>query len=145
MKLFSFVPGRLSIIVASSLWTTIMTVIVLVQEIFKTHGLFFYIFHELGQMPKISLGMHPGPTGIEKFHTKTVLILSVLMFEKCRLCEVYPFGSWEMYDSQQIQHFWRITLLLLCQNVKNAKSCNRWIVCFNRMKYGLKYRDDKKE
>ncbi len=37
MKWFSFVPGRSSIIVAPSLWTTTMTVIVIAHEIFKTH------------------------------------------------------------------------------------------------------------
>ncbi len=36
MKLFSFVPGWSSIVVTPSLWTTTMTVIIAVYEIFKT-------------------------------------------------------------------------------------------------------------
>ncbi len=88
MKLFSFVPGRLSIVVAPSLWTTIMTVIVMVHEIFKTHCPFL-ITCKLGQMLQIPLGTHPGMICIEKFHTKMVSILSFLMFEKCRFRENY--------------------------------------------------------
>ncbi len=37
MKLFSFVPGWSSIVVAPSLWTSTMTVIVVAHVIFKTH------------------------------------------------------------------------------------------------------------
>ncbi len=37
MKLFSFVPGRSSIVVAPFLWTSTMTVLVVVHEIFKIH------------------------------------------------------------------------------------------------------------
>ncbi len=50
----------------------------------------FYITYKLGQMMEIPLGMHLGTIRLEKFHTKTVSILSFLMFEKCRLCENYP-------------------------------------------------------
>ncbi len=67
----------------------------------------FHITYELGQIKEIRLGMHRGPIRIEKFHTKTVLILSgtiriekfhtktasilsFLMFEKCQFRENYP-------------------------------------------------------
>ncbi len=44
---------------------------------------------ELGQMTEIPLGTHPGTIRIGKFHTKTVSIMSVLMFEKSRFRENY--------------------------------------------------------
>ncbi len=46
-----------------------------------------------GQMTEIPLGMHSGTIHVEKFHTKTVSILSFLMFEKCRFHENYPWMS----------------------------------------------------
>ncbi len=86
--LFCFRP----IVIAPSLWTTTMTVIIVVHEIFKMHCP-FHITHELGKMTQIPLGTCPEMIRIEKFHTKTVSILSFLMFEKCRCCENYPYGD----------------------------------------------------
>ncbi len=50
----------------------------------------FSVTYELGQMTELSLGTHPGTIRKEKFHIKTVSILSFRMFEKCRFCENYP-------------------------------------------------------
>ncbi len=92
MKLFSFVPRWLSIFVDPSLWTMTMTVVVVAHGIFKMHC---PLPHHLwvGQMMEIPLGMHPGTICIEKFHTKTVSILSFLMFEKCQFHENFPYSQ----------------------------------------------------
>ncbi len=58
----------------------------------------FHITYELSQMMEIPLGMPHGMICVEKFHTKTVSILSFLMLEKCRFRENYPcpfFNSFE--------------------------------------------------
>ncbi len=112
MKLFSFVPGPSSIIVARSLWTTTMTVIIIPHEIFKTHCPLSH--YELGQMMEVPLGTHPGMIRTENFYTNTVSILLVLMFEKCRFRENYP------------QSFWRFTrMLTLAQNGAKCKKIMR--------------------
>ncbi len=51
----------------------------------------FHITYELGQIMEIPLRMHPGTICIEKFHTKSISILSFLMFQKCRFSENYPY------------------------------------------------------
>ncbi len=51
----------------------------------------FHIIYLLDEMTEIPLGMHLRTIRVEKFHTKTVSILSVLMFEKCRFRENCPF------------------------------------------------------
>ncbi len=50
----------------------------------------FHITYELGQLTEIPLGTQPGAICIEKFYTKTVSFLLLVVFEKCRFCENYP-------------------------------------------------------
>ncbi len=55
---------------------------------FSKCSAFYHITHELGKMKEIPLGMHPGTIRIEKFHIKTVSILSVLMFKNADLVRI---------------------------------------------------------
>ncbi len=52
---------------------------------------------------EIPLGTHPGTIRIEKLYTKTVSILSFLMFEKCRFCENYPPRSYSTLPVNIVQ------------------------------------------
>ncbi len=86
MKLFSFVPGQLSIVKDhgndshySSSW----------RMKFSKCTAPFPITYELGQIMEIHLGMHPGMIRIGQFNTKTVSILLFLMFKKYQFCENY--------------------------------------------------------
>ncbi len=65
-----------------------MIVIFVAHEIFKMHRpLLRHLW--VGLNEEIPLGTHPRTIPIEKFHTKTISILSFLMFEKYPFLENY--------------------------------------------------------